>query len=87
MTVYKVIQVVGTSDKSFSHAVKSAVKRASETLHDIRWFEVKEMRGRVADGGVSEYQVKIDIAFHLHDPDAPAQPAKAAAAAPAKRRR
>lgn len=66
MTVYKVTQVVGTSTTSFTDAVRGAIERASQTIDDVRWFEVVEMRGRVDGGEVAEFQVKLDIGFHLH---------------------
>lgn len=67
ITVYKMIEVVGTSNTSFSDAVRGAVRRASETLEDLSWFEVKEMRGRIGENGdIAEFQVKLDIGFRLH---------------------
>lgn len=62
------IEVVGTSNTSFSDAVRGAVRRASETLDDLAWFEVAEMRGRIdpATGDIAEFQVKLDIGFRLH---------------------
>ena len=68
MSVYKMIEVVGTSGTSVSDAIRGAVERASVTLEDVSWFEVKEIRGKIADGEVSEYQVKMDIGFLLHAP-------------------
>lgn len=64
---YKSIELVGTSGESFEDAVDSAVERAAETLHGLRWFEVLEQRGHVADGRVSEYQVKVEVWFHLDE--------------------
>lgn len=65
--VYKIIEVVGTSTTSLEDAIENAVGRASTSLDDIRWFEVKEVRGQVADGKVSQYQVRLRIGFTLHD--------------------
>lgn len=65
--VYKIIEVVGTSATSLEDAIENAVGRASTSLDDIRWFEVKEVRGQVADGKVSQYQVRLRIGFTLHD--------------------
>lgn len=66
MTVYKITEVVGTSGTSVSDAVRAAIERAGETLDDLAWFEVKEIRGAIAEGKVDEYQVKVDIGFALH---------------------
>jgi flavin-binding protein dodecin len=65
--VYKVIEIVGTSPTSIEDAVQGAIARAAATLHDIRWFEVKETRGHVEDGKVAHYQVTLRIGFTLHD--------------------
>lgn len=63
------VEVVGTSGTSVSDAIRGAVERASQTLDDVQWFEVKEIRGRVDDGEVAEYQVKLDISFKLRVPE------------------
>ncbi len=66
MTVYKVVDMVGTSGTSVSDAIRGAVSRASETLEDLKWFEVKEIRGALKDSEVLEYQVKLQIGFTVH---------------------
>jgi flavin-binding protein dodecin len=71
---YKLIELVGTSEKSFADAANNAVKKAAQTLHGLAWFEVVEERGAIADGKVSEYQVKLRVAFRL-DADAGEAPA------------
>ena len=64
--VYKQIGLVGVSRKSFEAAIENAVQRAAETLKDLRWFEVKEMRGAIQGNGVIEYQVVVSISFEVH---------------------
>ena len=64
-TVYKKIEVVGTSTESFAKAAAVAVKKASESIREMRWFEVVEMRGRIDKGGVVEYQTTVRIGFHV----------------------
>ncbi len=66
MTVYKVVDMVGTSGTSVSDAIRGAISRASETLDELRWFEVKEIRGTVAEDEVIQYQVKIELGFTVH---------------------
>lgn len=62
---YKKIQIVGTSPVSFAEAVKNAVRDASATVRHMDWFEVVEMRGRLKDGEVAEFQVTVLIGFKL----------------------
>jgi flavin-binding protein dodecin len=62
---YKKIEIVGTSPVSFAEAVKAAVKDASKTVRHMDWFEVAEMRGRLKDGQVVEFQVTLRIGFKL----------------------
>ena len=62
---YKKITIVGTSEVSVAEAVKSAVKDASKTVRHMDWFEVQEMRGRIKDGQVAEFQVTLKIGFKL----------------------
>jgi hypothetical protein len=63
--VYKVIQLVGSSEKSVEDAVQNAIVRASATIREIRWFEVLETRGHVEDGRVAHYQVTLKVGFTL----------------------
>lgn len=63
--VYKIIEVVGTSKKGSDDAIAQAVAKAGESLHNLDWFEVIESRGRIADGKVAHYQVKVKIGFRL----------------------
>jgi hypothetical protein len=63
--VYKIIEVVGSSANSIEDAIERAIERASTTIHEIRWFEVKETRGHVENGKVAHYQVTLRIGFTL----------------------
>jgi len=65
MAVYKKIELVGTSKEGLEDAIKSAVKKASETLHNLDWFEVKEIRGRIDDDKVKEFQVVLQVGFKI----------------------
>jgi hypothetical protein len=62
---FKKIEVVGTSTKSFSDAVSNGIAKASQTVHNMSWFEVVEQRGSVADGKVQQYQVTVRIGFRV----------------------
>ncbi|MBI5588730.1 MAG: dodecin domain-containing protein [Deltaproteobacteria bacterium] len=63
--VYKKIELVGISSKSFEDAIRDAVERASKTLHGLAWFDVMEQHGKVVDGKVAEFQVILKVAFKL----------------------
>jgi len=63
--VYKLVEIVGTSGDSIEGAISSAVERAGQTLHNLDWFEVDEVRGRITNGKVSQYQVKLKVGFRL----------------------
>jgi len=63
--VYRVTEVVGTSTDSVQQAVRNAVKRAKETLRNLDWFEVGEVRGTIDGGDVGEFQVSVKIGFRL----------------------
>jgi flavin-binding protein dodecin len=64
---YKIIEVVGTSEKSYEDAIGSAVQQAIKTIKAISWYEVVQMRGAVSDGKVSEYQVVLKLGFKIVD--------------------
>ncbi|MFQ5442330.1 MAG: dodecin [Thermodesulfobacteriota bacterium] len=63
--VFKRVELVGTSEKSFEDAVCTAIDRASKTIHGLAWFEVSEQHGKITDGKVVEYQVILKVAFKL----------------------
>jgi flavin-binding protein dodecin len=65
--VYKIIEIVGSSATSIEDAINGAITRASSTIRDIGWFEVKETRGHVENGQVAHYQVTLKIGFTLAD--------------------
>ncbi len=62
-SVYKVIELIGTSTKSWNEAAKAAVERAAETLRDLRIAEVIAQDVIITDGKVEAYRVKIKVSF------------------------
>ncbi len=62
---YKVIEVVGVSEDSVQQAVRNAISKARQTLRNIDWFEVKEIRGAVSREGNVSFQVEVRIGFRL----------------------
>ena len=64
-SIYKKIEVVGTSNQSLTDAVANAVAMANATVRNMAWFEVIEQRGRISDGKIDQYQVTVKIGFRL----------------------
>jgi dodecin len=63
--VYKVVELVGSSTDSIEDAIQTAIKRADQTLRNLRWFEVVQTRGHVENGEVRHYQVVLKAGFTL----------------------
>jgi flavin-binding protein dodecin len=63
--VYKTIELTGSSSESIEAAIASALERASQTLRNMRWFEVVDIRGHIENGKVSHYQVTMKLGFTL----------------------
>jgi flavin-binding protein dodecin len=63
--VYKIVELVGSSETSIEDAIQTAVRRANHTLRNLRWFEVIQTRGHIEDGEVRHYQVVIKAGFTL----------------------
>jgi len=66
-SVYKVIELVGTSSESWEKAAAAAVKRAAKTLRDLRVAEVKQLDMSIADGGKIAYRAKLSVSFKYED--------------------
>jgi flavin-binding protein dodecin len=66
-SVYKVIELVGTSEASISKAIDGAILKAGETVRHLGWFEVTQIRGRIEDGKINSYQVTLKAGFRLED--------------------
>jgi dodecin len=60
-SVFKKIQVVGTSPESYAKATSNAIAKLAQTEKNLSWFEVVEFRGAIRDGQVSEYQVTLNV--------------------------
>ena len=65
--VYKSIEITGSSNTSVEDAINGAIARASKTLHNLRWFQVTEVRGGIAGGDVDHWQVTLKIGFTLDE--------------------
>lgn len=64
---YVVNEIVGTSTEDVNNAIRNGVRRASQTLRNLDWFEVVEVRGAIQDGDVAHYQVTMKVGFRLED--------------------
>jgi hypothetical protein len=60
---YVKTEVVGSSDKSVSDAIDSAITMASRSLRNLDWFEVVDVRGSIRDNKVANYQVTLKLGF------------------------
>ncbi|MFE1172406.1 dodecin [Streptomyces sp. NPDC058773] len=66
---YRVTEIVGTSQQSIDAAVRNGIKRASDTLRNLDWFEITQVRGHIVDGEIDHYQVGLKVGFRLEDAD------------------
>ena len=66
-SVYKIIELVGTSTESWEKAATAAVARASKTLRDIRVAEISELDLQMKDGKVESYRAKVKVSFKYED--------------------
>jgi flavin-binding protein dodecin len=62
-SVYKVIELVGTSTESWEKAAAAAVKRAAKTLRDLRVAEISQLDIQLKDGKVESYRAKVKVSF------------------------
>lgn len=63
--VYKTLEITGSSTKSIEDAVATALRRARETMHGLRWFEVSDIRGHIEEGDISHWQVTVKLGLTL----------------------
>jgi len=66
-SVYKIIEVVGTSADSWEDAARNAVETAAKSLSDLRIAEVAELDMRVEDGKVTAYRARVKLSFKYHE--------------------
>ncbi len=63
--VYRVTEVVGTSEDSVDAAIRAGISRVARTVRNVEWFTASEIRGQVVDGEVGHYQVTLKVGFRL----------------------
>ena len=63
--VYKSLELTGSSSNNIEDAVRNAVTKASETVHNLRWFEVTDIRGEIENKAVAYWQITMKVGFTL----------------------
>ena len=66
---YKIVELVGSSPDGVDAAIRNAIDRAGETLKNLDWFEVREIRGAMNEGEIGWFQVKLGVGFRVLDPE------------------
>jgi flavin-binding protein dodecin len=64
---YSISEIVGTSTQGVDDAVRNGIAKASQTLRNLDWFEVKEIRGHLEEGKIADWQVRIKLGFRLEE--------------------
>ncbi len=64
-STYKVVELVGSSSANLQEAIDGAIARAAQTIRNLDWFEVREIRGTIDDGRANWYQVKLGVGFRV----------------------
>ena len=67
---YVINEIVGTSPQDVNTAIRNGIQRASQTIRNLDWFELVEVRGAVLNGEVNHYQVTLKVGFRLDDKEA-----------------
>jgi dodecin len=65
--VYRLSEIVGSSETSIDDAIRGAVAKAAQTVRNLEWFEVGQIRGHIVNGEVAHFQVALKIGFRLED--------------------
>lgn len=64
---YRVTEIVGSSAESMDDAIRNGIARAAQTLRELDWFEVTQVRGHLKDGRIAHVQVGLKVGFRLED--------------------
>ena len=63
--VYRLSEIVGSSSTSVDEAIRTGIRKASQTVRNIEWFQTEEIRGQVVDGDVAYFQVRLKVGFRV----------------------
>ncbi|MBX7548446.1 MULTISPECIES: dodecin [Streptomyces] len=64
---YRVTEIVGSSHEGVDQAIRNAIARADQTLRNLDWFEVTQVRGQIENGRIEHYQVGLKVGFRIED--------------------
>lgn len=64
---YKLIELVGSSKVSSDDAIRNAIAKAADSIHNMRWFQVVETRGQIDNGQIAYWQVTLKVGFTVED--------------------
>ncbi|MEU6808079.1 dodecin [Streptomyces sp. NPDC046831] len=67
--IYRLTEIVGTSREGLDEAIVNGIARASQTLRNLDWFEVTQVRGQIENGEIEHYQVCMKVGFRIEDAD------------------
>ncbi|MER6982607.1 dodecin [Streptomyces carpinensis] len=65
--IYRVTEIVGSSHEGIDQAIRNAITRASQTVRNLDWFEVTQVRGQIENGQIEHYQVCMKVGFRIED--------------------
>lgn len=65
--IYKSLELTGSSTKNIEDAVTKAIARASKTIHNLKWFQINEIRGHIENNAVAHWQVTMKVGFTLDE--------------------
>ncbi|OHV81016.1 dodecin [Ensifer sp. LCM 4579] len=65
--VYKKVELIGSSPVSIDEAIQTAISRASQSMRNLDWFEVDQVRGQIVNGKVAHYQVVMKVGFRIEE--------------------
>ncbi|MXM64404.1 dodecin family protein [Streptomyces sp. HUCO-GS316] len=64
---YRVTEIVGSSHEGVDQAIRNGIARASQTLRNLDWFEVTQVRGQIENGQIEHFQVGLKVGFRIED--------------------
>lgn len=65
--IYKSLELTGSSTSNIEDAVTNAISRASKTIHNLKWFQINEIRGHIENNSVAHWQITMKVGFTLDE--------------------